>query len=176
MSLIYITGIETAGKTTVCNELKKHGYEAYDIDEGIAHYYNKKSGQRSEWLGSAAARTEAWHQKNDYMMDRDQVAKYAEQATDKPIFLCGTTQNDNVVIDLFDKVIYLYLDEPTLRHRMDKRDSGEFGFAPHEKQAILSWHTSSEQNYRQRGATMIDATQPLDDVLNEIISAVQRDH
>lgn len=174
MSLTYLTGIETAGKTTVCNELKNQGYEAYDIDEGIAHYYNKKTGQRSEWLGSAAARTKSWHLENDYMMDRDHVAQIKKQAKDKPIFLCGTTQNDEVVLDLFDKIVYLSLDEDTLKARMDKRDSGEFGFAPHEKQAILSWHTSSENAYKKRGAVIVDATQPLGVVVRHILAAANK--
>ncbi|HEY1645383.1 MAG TPA: AAA family ATPase [Candidatus Saccharimonadales bacterium] len=170
MPLIYVTGIETAGKTTACNELKKRGYEAYDIDKGIAHYYNKETGLQSEWIESADKRTEEWHQQNDYIMDRNHIKQFADQAKDKHVFLCGTTQNDNVVIDLFDKVIYLYLDEHTLRQRMNKRHSGEFAFAPHEQEAVLSWHKSSEKGYRERGAVMIDATLPVKQVTDEILA------
>lgn len=172
MSLIYVTGIETAGKTTNCNELGKRGYEAYDIDEGIAHYYNKQTGERSEWLSSAQTRTQAWHDQNDYMMDRNHVKRFAEQAKGKLIILCGTTQNDEVVLDLFDKIIYLCLDEATLKKRMEKRQQGEFAFAPHEKEAVLSWHKSSEEKYRARGAFMIDATQPVQEVTNQILKVV----
>lgn len=172
MSLIYVTGIETAGKTSSCRALKRLGYEAYDIDQGIAHYYDTATGTRSEWLSSAAARTKEWHEQHDYMMDRAHVAKFKQAAKDRPIFLCGTTQSDEAVLDLFDKVIYLYLDEATLRQRMHNRGSGAFGFAPHEKKAILGWHKSSEAAYRKRGAVMIDATQPLHDVVTQIIAAV----
>ncbi len=172
MPLIYVTGIETAGKTSSCNELKRLGYEAHDIDDGIAHYYNKVTGKQSEWLSSEEARTQAWHDQNDYMMDREQVEKFKEAAKDKTIFLCGTTQSDEVVLDLFDKVIYLYLNEATLKQRMNSRHGGEFGFAPHEQEAILGWHKSSEAAYRKRGATMIDATQPLNTVVEKIIAAV----
>jgi shikimate kinase len=171
MPLIYVTGIETAGKTSCCNELKRLCYEAYDIDKGIAHYYNKLTGKQSEWLNSAEARTKEWHEQNYYMMDRKHVEKFKLAAEDKLIFLCGTTQNDEVVLDLFDKVIYLYLDESTLRQRMNSRHSGEFAFAPHEQKAILGWHKPSEGMYRNHGATMIDATEPLDTVVNKIIAA-----
>lgn len=172
MPLIYVTGIETAGKTTACNELKKHGYEAYDIDKGIAHYFNKESGKQSEWLGSVEDRTEEWHQKNDYTMDRAQVEKFAQEASDKPIFLCGTTQNDAAVLDLFDMVIYLYLDEDTLKQRMAKQPN-EFAFAEHEKKAILSWHKTSEEAYRKRGAVMVDATKPINEVTYSILGAIK---
>lgn len=172
MSLLYITGIETAGKTTACNELNQRGYEAHDIDEGIAHYYDKVTGEQSEWNGSAERRTPEWHATRAYMMDRAYVKKFAEQAKNKPIFLCGTTQNDEVVLDLFDKLVYLYLDETTLRQRMSQRLETEFAFALHEQEAVLSWHKSSEDKYRQLGAIMIDAAQPkntvIDTLLNEL--------
>jgi dephospho-CoA kinase len=173
MPLIYVTGIETAGKTTACQELKIRGFEAYDIDKGIAHYYNKTTGTRSEWLSSAEARSEDWHNQNDYIMDRAHVERLAEQAQTKPIILCGTTQNDEAVLDLFDKVIYLSLDEATLKQRMAARQPNEFAFAENEKQAILSWHKSSEEAYRKRGATMIDASQPVEQVTKQILAAIQ---
>jgi len=172
MSFIYITGIETAGKSTVCRELKNRGFEAYDIDEGIAHYYDKATGEQSEWLGAAEARTSEWHETRAYMMDRSHVERIKAQAKDKPIFLCGTTQNDEIVLDLFDKLIYLYLDEDTLRDRMSKRSSTELAFAPHEQQAVLSWHKPCEDKYRKLGATMVDATQPNDKVIESILAAI----
>jgi broad-specificity NMP kinase len=173
MSLIYVTGIETAGKTTVCKGLKRHGFEAYDIDEGIAHFYNIRTGARSEWLASAEDRSEAWHQQNEYMMDREHVQRLAQQVHSKHIILCGTTQRDDVVLDLFDKVICLFLDEKRLKDRIAARGAGEFGYAPHEEQAILGWHKTSEGTYRKRGAHMIEASQPVDVVLEEVIEKIK---
>lgn len=173
MSLIYVTGIETAGKTTNCNELKKRGYEAHDIDDGIAGYFNKQTGVRSDGASNAEKHATDWSEQNVYMMDRQQVGTYAKQAKSKLIFLCGTTQSDELVLDLFDKVIYLYLDEATLRRRMAKRREGEFAFASHEKEAVLSWHKSSEEKYRQCGATMLDASQPVERTADQILAAVE---
>lgn len=173
MPLVYITGIETAGKTTACNELINRGFEAYDIDEGIAHYYDKTSGEQSEWLSSADQRTPEWHQRNAYMMDRAHVQRLADEAKNKLIFLCGTTQHDEVVLDLFDKVVYLYLDEPTLKQRMSNRLSTEFAFSTEEQVAVLSWHKSSEDGYRERGASMVDATLPVEQVADAILAEAQ---
>ncbi len=173
MSLIYVTGIETAGKTTACNELKRRGFEAYDIDEGIAHYYDKTTGKQSEWLSAANQRTPEWHQCNAYMMDRAHVQRLADEAKNKLIFLCGTTQHDEVVLDLFDRVVYLYLDEPTLKQRMSNRLSTEFAFSPEEQVAVLGWHKSSEDGYRERGASMVDATLPVEKVADTILAEAQ---
>ncbi|SRR6266702_1817770 len=173
MPLIYITGIEAAGKSTSTLELKKRGYETYDIDHGIAGYFNKNTGESSDGATDAEKHSPHWHKDNTYMMDRQQVEGYAKQAKDKAIFLCGTTQSDEVVLDLFDKVIYLYLDEETLKQRMARRVEGEFGFAPHEKEVILSWRVSSKDKYRKLGATMIDASLPIQEVVDAILREVK---
>jgi len=76
-----------------------------------------------------------------------------------------------VVLDLFDTVIYLYLDEATLRQRMAGRHAGQFAFAPHEQQAILGWRQSSEATYRSSGAVMIDAALPVEVVVSSVLKA-----
>src|SRR5437660_1029900 len=47
MPLYYITGIAGSGKSTVLSELKRRGYEAYDVDEAgpaTAKWYNDTTG------------------------------------------------------------------------------------------------------------------------------------
>ena len=44
MTLIYITGVAGVGKTTVLNELKRRGYEAYDADENLSSWELKSPG------------------------------------------------------------------------------------------------------------------------------------
>ncbi len=173
MPLIYLTGIETAGKTTTCKELKKRGYEAYDVDEGIAHFYNIVTGKQGTWIDSATGRSEAWYNQHEYLMERSQVEELARKAKDKTIFLCGTTRLDFVVTDLFDQILYLYLDEATLRQRLAIRQSFEWGSAPYERDMILGWHKPTEDDYREYGATMIDATKPIDKVVDEIVKAAR---
>lgn len=174
MALIYVTGIETAGKTTVCQGLKSRGFEAYDIDEGIAHYYDKVSKEQSEWLDSAQLRTQEWHSQNDYMMDRAHVERLKAKSVETSIYLCGTTQHDENVRDLFDQIFYLYLDEETLRRRMVDRRKTPFAYSPEEEAAVLSWHQSSEQTYRQLGVTMIDATRTPEQVLEDVLRGSTR--
>ncbi len=73
--------------------------------------------------------------------------------------------------DLFDQIIYLYLDVATLKQRLAIRQSFEWGSAPYERDMILGWHKPTEDDYRGYGATMIDATKPIDKVVDEIIKA-----
>lgn len=170
MPLIYITGIEAAGKSTICNALKERGCEAYDIDHGIAYFCSIVTGKKAKPADAATKRTDTWYNQHIYMMDRTKVAQYREQAKDKPIFLCGTTRSDFVVIDLFDTIVYLYLDEATLKKRLQARKDFEFGHAPHEQAMILNWREPTENDYRDYGAVMIDATKSIETVIGEILT------
>lgn len=173
MPLIYVTGVETAGKSTVCKELQKRGYEAHDIDGEIAHYYHKASSKKSERIPLAIKRTEEWYDQHAYTMDRARVEELKLKSKTKPIFLCGTTRNDDVVLDLFDLVIYLQLDDATLKQRLDIRSPNEFGNASHERAKILGWQASSEEAYRRLGATIFDATQPVAKVVAQILKVAK---
>ncbi len=44
---IFVTGVPGSGKSAVCEELKKLGYRAYDIEEmqGLFLMINKKTGE-----------------------------------------------------------------------------------------------------------------------------------
>ena len=66
-------------------------------------------------------------------------------------------------------VIYLAIDEQTLRDRLASRTSNDFGKAPTELEAILSWHKVGETDYLRLGAAIIDATLPLHDVVDKVL-------
>jgi hypothetical protein len=53
---------------------------------------------------------------------------------------------------LVPRVIYLAIDEPTIRNRLASRTSNDFGEASQELEAILSWHKVGEADYLRFGA------------------------
>lgn len=58
MSLIYVTGIPGSGKTTVRNELRRRGYQAFGTDEDqLAFFYNNQTGKPLKQSVPAAIRT-----------------------------------------------------------------------------------------------------------------------
>jgi hypothetical protein len=52
---------------------------------------------------------------------------------------------------LFSCVIYLAIDEQTLRARLGLRTSNDFGKASKDLEAILSWHKGAEADCLRRG-------------------------
>jgi thymidylate kinase len=66
-------------------------------------------------------------------------------------------------------IMALVIDEETLRHRIATRTNNNFGQVPHELESILEWQRSATDNYRKFGMTMIDATRPVQNVVDEIL-------
>jgi dephospho-CoA kinase len=172
MALVFITGISGAGKSTVRDALKSRGYEAHDTDEdGITSWRHKETNEPTHRPTKLEDRTNDFYAQHDWKMSRERIELLAEQAKDKPVFLCGATSNNNEMRDLFDKVVCLTLDEATLKERLANRTTNDFGKSPDELANILSWHKSSEDEYRSSGAVMIDATRPIHAVVEDILAS-----
>jgi dephospho-CoA kinase len=170
MSLIYITGISGTGKTTVAHELKKRGFEAYDADgDGFNSWYDKKTGKKTTESSHTNTNTLNWYKKHIWRTSRGKIEDLAIHAKNKNMFICGTPSNEKEIWDLFSKVICLTIDEQTLRHRIRIRSTNEFGKAPHELTEILKWYKLNQKLYKQFGAYIVDATKPLNEVVDEIL-------
>lgn len=171
MALIFITGNSGAGKSSVRRELQKRGYEAHDTDEdGISLWYHKATGEATNRPVNEADRTKEWYEKHDWNMSRQRIKELSAKSKKKIIFLCGATSNAPEMLDVFDKVIYLKVDEDTLRSRLKNRTDNDFGKAPDELSNILSWHKWMEETYGDKGAVLVDSTQPVAKVVDEILN------
>jgi dephospho-CoA kinase len=112
-------------------------------------------------------------ERHDWIISRSRVEELADCASDRTVFLCGSPSNDRDVWDLFSDVICLVVDDETLRRRMGQRTSNDFGKASDELEVILRWNATNETQYRHLGATIIDASKPLEDVVDEVLAVVR---
>jgi adenylate kinase family enzyme len=172
MSLIFVTGISGSGKSTVWQELKARGYEAYDVDEdALAKWHNNETGYvHPKSSVKAHQRTPAFLASHSWKVPRQEVEELAKHAVDKNIFLCGVVANEKELWDLFGKVIALTVDEDTLRHRIQSRTNNDFGKSEHEFEQIIGWQADTEDSYRKFGHITIDATRPLGQVVDDVIA------
>jgi dephospho-CoA kinase len=172
MSLVFITGISGSGKSTVLTELKSRGHEAFGTDEeDIAGFYDRKTGElltdwRERW---EEHRTPEWIKKYDWKVSREKIEALAAQAKDYTIYLCGGSSNDKEMWDLFSAIVVLSIDQKTLKHRLANRTENDYGKAPHELQLILGWHKGLETSHKKHGHHIIDSTQPVEKVVDEIL-------
>jgi thymidylate kinase len=172
MSLIFITGIAGSGKSTVLDELRSRGYEAYGTDEdGMAHWHDNTTGYMHPKSSiKTEHRTPDFIKNNRWKISRKIVGDLALKAQEKPIFLCGVASNDDEIWDLFSGVFALVVDEATLRQRLSNRTTNDYGKAQHELEQTLEQHANSEGIYKKFGYIAIDATQPLGVVVDSILA------
>lgn len=173
MPLIFITGNSGAGKSSVRKELQRRGYEAHDTDEdGISSWQHKATNEPVEYPEDKSGRTKEWYDQHEWRISRQKVKEFGARAKNKPIFLCGSPTNADDMLDFYDNVICLTIDKRTLQHRIAARTDNDYGKAPNELNDILGWHDSFQDRYRDRGAVMIDASKPLNEIVDEVLSKV----
>jgi hypothetical protein len=91
-----------------------------------------------------------------------------------PVFLCGNADGQDAVWHLFDTVVALIADAPTLRQRITSRSDNHFGKAPEELAIVMRLQPGAQESYRRLGAVIIDAVQPLNAVVDQVLAATEQ--
>jgi hypothetical protein len=174
MSLYYVTGLSGTGKSSVLRELRARGYHARGVDEdGYADWINRVTGRPDRFPhGEPGFDFHAWYAAHYWVLSVRRISLLSRAAArlGQPVFLCGAASGDDVVWQRFARVIALVADERTIVRRLAARDN-EFGKTPEELADVLFWHAGFEAAYRGFGATIIDATKPLPQVVAEVLAA-----
>jgi hypothetical protein len=92
-------------------------------------------------------------------------------ADGRPVFLFGAVENEPEVLALADVVVCLVVDAGTLRRRLAMRETNDFGKAPGDVDAVMSWLGVFDQRHQAIGAVMVDATQPIPLVADAVLAA-----
>jgi gluconate kinase len=151
-----IEGVSGTGKSSVCRELRRRGYQAIDGDNELAYQGDPEAGDPID---------DATH--DHHIWDVAKVRYIAENQDEERTFFCGGSRNFAKFIDLFDKVFVLEVDAGTLNKRLENRPENPWGMRPEERELILKLHATKEDV--PRDGISIDATLPLERVVDEIV-------
>ena len=175
MPLVYITGPTAAGKSALREALTQRGYEAHDTDEdGIAAWFNRETGEAAEYPENVSDRTHTWLAQHEFLMERSRITELRSHTKERFVFLCGIPGNALGMADLFDTIICLVIDEHTMLDRVASRTANPFGKAPAERELIIRYREPTIDAYRTIGALMVDATRPINVVVNEVLALCSR--
>ena len=151
-----IEGVSCSGKTTVCNALRERGYHVINGDKELAYQGDPATGEPLEG-----------HVHEHHIWSVSKVKAFAADQSHEATFFCGGSRNFHRFIDLFDRVFVLEVDLDTLDQRLAARPEGEWGSKPVERRLIRRLHATEED--LPRGAVPIDATAPVDEVVNAVL-------
>lgn len=177
MPLFYITGMSGSGKSSVLRKLDELGYATYGVDElGYADWVNRQTGEIIPFpKDEDSVDIHDWYTKHRWVLSKHRIGQLKEQvsADDTLAFLGGMSEGIDEVWGYFDKVILLTIDNKTIQERITRRSDNDFGKTPSEMAEILSSLEPYETKCKELGAIAIDATQPLDSVVDEILDKVR---
>jgi hypothetical protein len=152
-----VEGVSGTGKTAVCRELDRRGFQAVNGDRELAYQGDPETGRAID--GGGGHEHHLW----DVARLRSLVADHGAPVT----FFCGGSRKISQFIDLFDDVFVLDVDLDTLHRRLDQRPDDEWGSKPSERELVVRLHGTKEDV--PRTGVVIDATRPLTDVVDEIL-------
>ncbi len=167
MKKIYITGVAGTGKTTVSEELQKRGFYTISIDEtdGLCSWVDRETKEKVE---SKAELTREFTSKHQWVCD----AAYLRELMDvdeEIVFVLGITSNQSEYIDVFDIVLLLQCKPEVFLERLKNRTNNTFGKDKAIRDHMLDWYEGFETGLIAKGAVPIDASLPIDQVLDEVV-------
>ncbi len=174
MALFFITGIAGTGKSELALGLRARGYEAYDTDDdALARWQNVATGYiYPKSSVKPGQRTQEFLNQHKWNVPREYVEELALKAESHPVFMCGTANNIDELRDLFNVVFALTIDDDTLKTRLASRTNNDWGKQPQELAQTLAQQKDAIQTYNSSGYTLIDACQPRDTVIDNILTKV----
>jgi gluconate kinase len=150
-----VEGLSGAGKSSVYEELIARGYKAISTDRA--------------WKVHAEADTDFAGRPIHHdasMWDEQRALSELESPEPEVLFVCGSARNRDRFLPYFTKVFNLRIDDDTMRRRLQERTNNDFGKQPEELELMLRLNRSDE---KPAGALDVDATQPLDQVVDELL-------
>jgi dephospho-CoA kinase len=138
------------GKSTALAELRRRGFEVVDTDKG-------------GW-------TEWSDEEDGYLWREDRIAELLARDRPVPLYVSGTVSNQGRFYPQFDAVVLLSAPADVLLERIETRTTNEYGKTPEERNLILSHLAEVEPLVRATCTHEIDAAQPIDDVVAELIA------
>lgn len=161
-----IDGLSGTGKTTVCNELQRRGYQAIHGDREL-----KVDPKKDETTSEAAK--PGYHLPP--LWDVAKVNALLANPDEAMTFFCGGCSNSSEFIDRLDAVFVLEVkDIDTVMRRIDERllvDPTDWGGKPEEREIIVRAHQRKE--ILPQNGISIDATAPVAQVVDSILRRCQ---
>jgi|SRR5579872_1290245 len=170
MTAVLITGISGAGKSTIAAVLAGRGLVSIDSDSDpwLARTVDSAGVPVAE---EPAVPDLDWLARHSWAWDPARLDELIRAAAPATLYVCGGAANEMELAGRFTHMILLELDEPTMLERLDAptRDN-EWGRIGDTREDLRRRRQPYQDRLRAHGAIVIDASQPLDQVVDAILA------
>jgi hypothetical protein len=174
MSAVLITGCSAAGKSTIAPLLARRGLASLDADDDpvLARFVD---GSGNVVVEEPAAPDLDWLSRHSWAWDPARLDELIAASAPAALYVCGGAANELELADRFTHMFLLEIDEPTMLARLDaRRDYHDWGHIGDTREHLRRFLPGYQARLRAFGTIPIDATQPLGQVVDAILSRTLR--
>jgi hypothetical protein len=169
MTAVQIAGCSGAGKTTIAAMLARRGLAAIDADD------DPWLARSVDAAGNVVAEEPeepdfAWLSRHSWAWDPGRLDELIQAAAPATLYVCGGADNQHELAGRFTQVFLLEIDEPTMLARIAARPDNGWGRIGDTREFLRRKLPEMQDRLRAAGAIPIDARQPLDQVVDAILS------
>lgn len=167
----FVSGPAGSGKTTLAATLREMGYNA--IDEMSLGHFAGEQGQPIP-SGDIHPEDEAWSQVHRWSLDEKRLRQILAEHLGDHLFVCGSSRNQYNFFPLFDKILFLDVNDRTLLERLGNERDHNYGKHPFQRRKVIDDLDHFRKVMKEHGATFIDAEQAPKAVAQTVLAAVQK--
>jgi shikimate kinase len=147
-----VTGMSGTGKSTVLAALAARGFQVVDTDDP------------------------GWKQRRDgdWVWREDLMSDLLAADGEPTLYVSGCVSNQGAFSDRFDAVVLLSAPADVILQRIETRTTNSYGKDPGERALILADLAEIEPVLRATCTHELDATRPVVDIVEALISIAQR--
>jgi shikimate kinase len=150
---VLVIGMPGTGKTTLTAYFIKKGKTAFDGDEELGKWLDKR-GHVKRMMKHASKK---WLSEHRWRWNVRKLKKLLKD--NRELYLFGGADNQFDVLDLFDRTYYLKADKKLLAKRLKTRTGPyDFGKTKHQKELVFGWINSVDRRAKENGLIFIDAS------------------
>ena len=150
-----VEGLSGAGKSAVYEELIRRGYNAISTDRAWAYHADPDTGLPG---GPIRHDTLRWNERR--------ALNELESREPEVLFVCGSSRDRDRFVPYFTKIFNLRIDDDTMRRRLQARTADDWPLGQEGVALMLELNRGDEG---PAGAIDLDATKPLDQVVDELL-------
>jgi hypothetical protein len=150
--------------------LARRGLASIDADDDplLARFVDLAGAVVAE---EPAAPDLAWLARHSWAWDPARLDELIRAAAPATLYVCGGADNQHELAGRFTQVFLLEIDEPTMLARLDaRRDCHDWGRIGDTREYLCRKLPTLQARLRESGAIPIDARQPLDQVVDALLS------
>lgn len=162
MVTFLVTGNPGSGKTALSLELTRRGVAAVDGD--VLAGWESQAGEPVVQPDDAS---DGWLSSHRWVWVRERLLALVERYEHGVVFVCGIAMNQRDMLDLFDAVFLLSIDERTQVARLEASgDRNTF-----EREQVVRGRPFLEAEMRAVGARVVDGEQPTVRIADVVLAA-----